>query len=285
MVRVTVLVTGASGQVGGALVRQLADAGVPARAMTRHPERAQFPDGVDVVGADLADPPTLDRALKGVERVFLMGAPPDALAGYTRSLCDAAARSGVRHVVLLSSMSVQIEGDTPLTSEHGDAEKALVASGIGYTLLRPGPFNSLTFMWADSIRAEDSVRHPFGDPPGAPIDAEDIAAVALCALTSDEHIGRAYSLTGPQRLRPSEQTEILGQVLGRALRFEEVPEADAVAFMTPLAGPHAAEIVAAMRREDLPWSDPMPTVEEITGRPPATFRAWAEQHARAFGGA
>ena len=260
MVRVTVLVTGASGQVGGALVRQLADAGVPARAMTRHPERAQFPDGVDVVGADLADPPTLDRALKGVERVFLMGAPPDALAGYTRSLCDAAARSGVRHVVLLSSMSVQIEGDTPLTSEHGDAEKALVASGIGYTLLRPGPFNSLTFMWADSIRAEDSVRHPFGDPPGAPIDAEDIAAVALCALTSDEHIGRA-------------------------LRFEEVPEADAVAFMTPLAGPHAAEIVAAMRREDLPWSDPMPTVEEITGRPPATFRAWAEQHARAFGGA
>jgi (4-alkanoyl-5-oxo-2,5-dihydrofuran-3-yl)methyl phosphate reductase len=281
----TVLVTGATGNVGGALVRQLAAAGVTARAMTRDPERARFPDGVDVVRADLAAPSTLDEALKGVDRVFLMGAPPDALASYTRSLCDAAVRSDVRHVVLLSSMSVEIEGDTPLTTEHGDAEKVLMDSGLGYTLLRPGPFNTLTFMWAESIKAEGRVRHPFGDPPGAPIDAEDIAAVALCALTSDEHIGRAYSITGPQRLRPSEQAQILAQVLGRALMFEEVPEADAVAFMTPLAGPHAAGIVAAMRREDLPWSDPMTTVEEITGRPPATFRSWAERHAHAFGGA
>lgn len=277
-----VLVTGASGQVGGALARRLVEAGVPTRALSRDPDPARLPAGVEPVRGDLDDPGSLPEALRGdVERVFLM-APAAKLPQCAPTLCRALDGTNVRHVVLLSSLAVEIPGESPLTTEHGDAERAVLDAGVGWTFVRPGTFASNALMWARSIREEGVVRDFFGDAPATPLDGEDIAAVAFAALTSEEHVGAVLRITGPERLLPSQQTEVLAEVLGRPLSYQALPEEQAVALMAPLYGEHVGAIVAALRDPNPPWGDSLPTVEQVTGRPPATFRAWAARHAAAF---
>ncbi|MCZ4099953.1 NAD(P)H-binding protein [Streptomyces sp. So13.3] len=275
-----ILVTGASGHVGGELVSQLAAQGRAVRALVRDPSAFEAPPGAEVAAGDLNRPESLTEALNGVDAMFLLGGfadMPGVLAG--------ARAAGVRHVVLLSSRSVV--GGNPenaVVAMHQGSEVAVRESGLGWTLLRPSGFMSNTFEWQGQLRAGDIVRAPFAGVPIAAIDPHDIAAVAAAVLGRDEHHGHSHPLSGPAAQRPVERAEILAKVLGRPLRFEGQPDDEARAEMLGNGVPE--RYVDAFFRffvdgefDDTPV---LPTVEDLTGRPPRTFEDWARAHADAF---
>ncbi len=210
----TILVTGATGQVGRHVVARLAAAGARVRAMSRRDFAA--PDGVEATRGDLLEPSSLP--LTGVRALFLFPEPRTA-----RAVVAAAVAAGVRRIVTLSSGAVTAGLDTDFQLP---VEQAVEASGCEWTHLRPGEFASNTLkLWAPSIRAARVVRFHNPDWRGLPIHEADIAAVGVAALLSAGHHGRAYDLTGPARISAREQVAAISTALGEEVRFEEVTAA------------------------------------------------------------
>jgi uncharacterized protein YbjT (DUF2867 family) len=267
-----ILVTGATGNVGGALLRLLAADGTPARALVRDPATAARVAGVDVVRGDLAAPDGLDAAFDGVEALFLLGGF-DTMA----DVLDRAKASGVRRVVLLTSRCV--EGGAPdnaITAMWLRSEAVLRESGLSGTVLHPSGFQSNVLRWSDQLAASDVVRAPWPDVPIAAIDPADIAAVAAVALRDDSHAGRALTLSGPEPLTPAQHVAVLADVLGRPLRYEPQPEAEARAAMgAAMPQPFVDAQFRFFTDGEFDDSGVVDTVERITGRPPGTLRAWA----------
>ncbi|MFD0903274.1 NAD(P)H-binding protein [Actinomadura sediminis] len=278
------LVTGATGNVGRHVVRRLLDGGAPVRALTRAPERAGLPDGVDVVRADHSDPDALSGALAGVDAVFLVW--PFGTAGAAGAVVDAIARRA-RRVVLLSSIAVRddVERQTDaIGALHAELERPIERSGLDWTFLRPGGFAANTLAWAPEIRADGTVRDAFGAAAMPLIHERDIADVAVRALTEDGHAGRRYALTGAEVRRQDEFAHVIGEVIGRPVRWEEIPPEAALrkrieAGMPPSFARVMVEGYAALRERPAPATT---TVEEVTGVPPRSFRAWAADHADDF---
>jgi uncharacterized protein YbjT (DUF2867 family) len=282
----TTLVTGATGTVGRALAGQLLAVGEPVRALTRHPATARLPAGVEVVGGDLADPATLDGAFAGVERLHLFPVP-----GTATEVMAMARAAGVRRVTVLSSGSVTAGLDTDYQLP---VEQAVEASGLDWTHLRPGDFaaNKLQ-LWGPSIRAERVVRWPWPDETGIPVHEDDVAAVAAVALLEGGHGGRAYDLTGPETLTVRDQVEAIAAALGEDVRLEEVSREAALALLTGQGGWAAENAPFLLGYEGFsPDTEvpeyaaeelvPLPTVEQVTGRPARSFARWAADHAADF---
>jgi uncharacterized protein YbjT (DUF2867 family) len=282
----TTLVTGASGTVGRSLVARLARAGERVRAMTRDPAAARFPAGVEVVYGDLGDPASLPPAVEGVDRLHLFPVPDTAT-----EVMALATKAGVRRVTVLSSGSVTAGFDTDYQLP---VEQAVEASGVEWTHLRPGEFaaNRLA-LWGPSIRAKRVVRWPFPDEVGVPIHEDDIAAVAVVALLEDGHAGRAYDMTGPAVVSVREQVATIGAAIGEEVRLEAVEPDEALRRLQEQGGWAAvngpfilgfegftpgAEYPETAREEP----EPLPTVEQVTGRPARSFADWARDHAKDF---
>ncbi|MFD0684349.1 NAD(P)H-binding protein [Actinomadura fibrosa] len=272
------LVTGATGNIGSELVRILATADEPVRALVRKPPATEVP-GVEYVTGDLDDPASLAPALVGVRGVFL-------LPGYRDmpGVLDEARRAGVERVV-------QVTGGSAGSGDLGNAvsrymiltERAVHDSGLPWTILRPTAFFSNALRWLPKLRAGNTLRLPFAGVRAAAVDPFDIAAVAAVALREDDHEGKVYYPTGPESLLPADQVRVLGEVLGRDLRFEVQPDDEARAEMTASM---PAEYVDAFFDfyvgGSLDESVVRSTVRDVTGRSPRTFREWAVAHADEF---
>jgi uncharacterized protein YbjT (DUF2867 family) len=274
-----ILVTGAAGNVGGELVRALTGAGQPVRALTRAGREQEFPAGAEPVTGDLNQPESMRPALTGADTMFLYPGYQD-MGG---TLAEAR-RAGVRRVVLLSGSSAA-SGDTSnaVSRYMIESEEAVRSSGLAWTMVRAFGFMSNTLQWVPQLRAGDLVRAPFAAVPIAMIDPFDIAAVAAAALTAAGHDGRVYTVSGPRALRPADRVRVLGEVLGRDLRFEAQPDDEARAEMS--AAMPAAYVDAFFDfyvKGTLDESQPRPDVDEVTGRPPRTFRQWAQAHVADF---
>ncbi|WP_331766393.1 NAD(P)H-binding protein [Embleya sp. NBC_00896] len=268
----TILVTGATGNVGRHVVEQLARAGRPVRALTRDPAKANLPAGVEVVRGDLNAPETLAGALAGVTGMHLMSFFDNAPLATAPEIMDLAVRAGVRRVTVLWG------------GEPGPVEQAVTAADLEWTLLEPVEFMSNALTWVDSVRAEGVVREAFPEVPSAAVHEGDIAAVAVTALVDGGHAGRTYTLTGPRALTVHDKIRTIGAAIGRDIGFVEltreqanqrlrdrgVPE-DVIDYVV---GWHAAPPESAYTV--------VPTVEEVTGRPARTYADWAAEHADAF---
>ncbi|WFB07812.1 NAD(P)H-binding protein [Streptomyces sp. LX-29] len=271
-----IVVTGATGNVGRYVVDELVEAGAKVCALTRDPEAARMPAGVRV--ARLGDLP-----LDGVTAVFLN---PAVLWGSgPEEFLRQAAWHGVRRIVTLSSAAVAEAGSgNPIGDHHRALEVAIEATGVEWTHLRPGAFASNAGQWAGQIRAGDVVRGPYAEAQLAPIHEADIAAVAARALLTDDLVGRAPVLSGPQSITQAEQVRIIGEAIGRPLRYEELSREAAREAMT--GGHVSAEIAdslltmfaASVGRP----AEISPETERITGRPGRTFAQWAADHAADF---
>jgi uncharacterized protein YbjT (DUF2867 family) len=272
-----ILVAGATGNVGGELVRVLSEAGTPVRALTRG--GGNFPPGVTQVRGDLNDPASLSEALDGARAAFLMSGYADM-----PSLLAAIREAGAEHVVQLSGGSAAISDPSDVVSRYMvDSEHAVKESGMPWTILRPNAFMSNTLQWAPQLRTGNVVRAPFPDVRQATIDPRDIASVAARALTEPGHAERIYAVTGPESLLPADRVTILGEVLGRALTFEGQSNDEARGEMSAAMPDEYVDAFFSFYVDGkLDESQVLPTVRDVLGRPPRTFREWASKHADAL---
>ncbi|MFI6246137.1 NAD(P)H-binding protein [Streptomyces sp. NPDC051016] len=274
-----IAVTGATGNVGRALVERLVAGGQPVRALTRDPERAGLPDKAEVVKFRADDQAAL---LAGVSRLFLY---VQGAGGRMPELLDAARTAGVRHVVLLSSGIIQEGADEthPIHVMHATAERQIRDSGVAWTFLRPNAFATNALQWAPQIRAGNTVRGVFAGMLTAPIHEDDIAAVAERALLDDGHEGAAHRLTGPAATTNTDQIAAIARAVGRELDFVEVTAEEAGPLLFPQTPPELVRgLLKAFEATVGVPPEITTTVQEITGRPARTFARWAEDHAADF---
>jgi len=274
-----ILITGATGNVGRPLVNQLATAGVEVRAVTRQPETARFPDGVKVVR-------TAAEGLLGASAVFLNSR---ALGDELEPLIRQARFEGVTRLVALSAINADDDFSRQPSRFRGDRNKEVeqlaVDSGLEWVSLRPTVFITNFFgMWAPQIQAGDVVSGPYPTASTAPIVDRDISAVAAKALLTDELVGRRIPMTGPQAFTNTEMVEIIGSVLGRPLRYQEVP-AEMVrqrfiglGFPSQFADAYIAFLEATVEKPALVTHE----VEKILGRPAETFTDAVSAHQDLF---
>jgi uncharacterized protein YbjT (DUF2867 family) len=284
-----ILVTGATGTIGRPLIDVLINEGVKVRAVTRDPRADGLPAGVEVATGDLSRPDTIAPLLEGVTALFLH---PRAVGLAAGELLTLARERGVQRVVALSAMNV----DDPLEEQpsrfNGDrnreVEDAAVASGLGWVSLRASSFAVNTLQaWGAQIRAGDVVYGPYASFAEASIHERDLAAVAARALRSDALVarrGRRLELTGPQSLTHQQMVAILGEVLGRPLRYQEVPPNVAAQGMVAHGFPEPF-VQALMARYARGVGQAAPVtgeVQGILGRPARTYAQWVTDHAAAF---
>ncbi|MGP4000087.1 NAD(P)H-binding protein [Streptomyces sp. 8N706] len=276
----TTLVTGSRGRVGRALLELLHSQGLEARAASKAPEELDLPDGIPSVRCDLTEPDTFPAALEGVTSVFLY-----AEASRLDTFLEEAARAGVRQIVLLSSSSVLTpDAETHAIARlHVDAEKALEASPIASTFLRPGHFATNALQWSRAVKSTGAVSLPYPHAYTDPIHEADIADVALEALKDPRPDGTAWTLTGPESLTFQDQIDHLARVTGRPVTVNAVSR-DA---WKKEAAAYVPEAFADVLLDVWESTDGSPveltrTVEEVTGHPARSFATWAEDHADDF---
>ncbi len=263
---------GATGKVGRHVVAQLD--GVEVCALVR--SEVPLPAGVRAVRGDLTRPETLDVS---ADAVFLMW-PFDSADGVRDVLAALKGR-----VVYLSSAGVEVATDA-INVVHAEVEREIERSGLDWTFLRAGGFAGGTLDWGEQIRAGDVVRDSFGSASRSLIHEADIAAVAVRALTEPGHEGVKYVLTGPESLTQREQVRIIGEELGRPLRFVEIPREQVLKEMVDGGIPERAaeEILSAYAAMGEASQPVYSTVEDVTGVPARTYREWVRDHLHEFAG-
>jgi uncharacterized protein YbjT (DUF2867 family) len=281
-----ILVAGATGKVGQEVVRQLSAAGVPVRALVRDPVRAshiRLP-GVDIVVGDLARPETLDPALSGVDRVFLASPADPEQVTLQGNMVQACKRSGARHLVKVS-VAGGPDAATQIGRWHWTTEKQIEATGLGFTMLRPNLFMQQTLRLAPSIASSGSFSLPCGAGEVSIVDARDVAAVAVCALTQGGHDRKIYDLTGPEALSFDAMADAISQAIGRRVDYVHVPPEYARKQMLAEGLPRwLAEdmlVLFASIREGY-GAAVTDAVPKLTGQKPRTFQRFARDHAQAF---
>ncbi|WP_381799801.1 NAD(P)H-binding protein [Streptomyces niveus] len=279
-----IVVTGATGNVGRSLVRTLAAAGERVTATSRGISDADVPQGVRQQRADLIDPESLRPLLDGAGALFLQSGGPSAHLLSPRDILDVAKAGGVERVVLLSSQGVATR---PQSGSHGETgraiEDAVRQSGMDWTILRPGGFDSNTYAWAESVRTRREIAAPFADVGLPTVDPDDIAEVGAKALREDGHTGRIYELTGPALSTPRGQAEVIAGTLGEPVRFVEQTRDEAAEQMLRFMPEPVVETTLAILGEPTPAELRVsPDIERVLGRSPRTFADWAGRHIAAF---
>jgi uncharacterized protein YbjT (DUF2867 family) len=278
-----ILITGATGNIGRELIPILLEAGQPIRILVRDERKvAHLEPSVERTGGDLDRPETLVRAVKDVERIFLV-------TYETRQdihVLEAAKQAGVQHIVKLSTLEAT-EHKIQVGKWHYEREERIRASGLDWTFLRPGMFmsNSIEW-WAETIKGQGSVFFPGGKKGKvAPVDPRDVARVAAAALTQPGHNGQAYELTGSELFTIGEMVGVISHVLGKPIQYVDIPPIAAKLFMLKTGMDKTLvnalmEMLASLRKNEGAFLTD--TVQRLTGHPPRTFEAWCREHIKSF---
>jgi uncharacterized protein YbjT (DUF2867 family) len=285
-----ILVTGATGLTGGALVRRLSATGVPVRALVRSATRAEGLSAlpaVEIVAGDMARTATLSHALRDVDRAMLISSSDPAMLEVQSNFIDAAAAAGVEHVVKLSGVIPDVDSPFRFTRMHGEIERRLQASGMAFTHLRAGEFMHAYFRQVPSIVATGRLLLPMEDARIASIDVGDIAEVAAAVLTGSGHKGAIYPLTGPEALSMADVAEKLSTATGKRIEYvnvapEEATSTQLAAGMPPFTADALAELFAERRKGK--EAHVSPVVQTILGRPATSFDEFAVRNAAIFRG-
>src|SRR6266403_3104608 len=279
-----ILITGASGNVGKEVLKQVAATEAKVRAAFQTVTKAAAaPSGVEIATMDYNKPETLQAALKGIERVFLVAPPTPNLPALERKAIDEIKQSGVRHVVKLSAMGGR---DAIFPRQHADSEDYIKSSGVSYTFLRPNGFmqNFVTYNGA-TINSQNAFYGSQGDGKVSHIDIRDIGAAAVKTLTEDGHEGKAYTLTGTEALSNARVAEILSDDTGREIKYVDLPPEQ---FKQALIGAGLSEwnadaLVDLQQFYRAGGANGVTgDVEKLLRRNPISFEQFSRDHAQAF---
>lgn len=281
-----ILVTGATGKVGGELVRQLVDAGMEVKAGTRNPRSAAdwLEGAAEVVELDYDATETWDAAVQWADRVFLVPPPFDP-RGDERLVpfLDWAVQSGSRHLVLLSAMGAEAREQMALRR----IEQRIERTGVAWTVLRPNIYmqNFARGFVARQIREEGGFGLPADGAAVSFVDGRDVAAVAAAALEGDDHFGNAYTLTGPDAMTHADAARAIAEVTGRPVVYRPIDE-DAMRGALLEAGWPAdqadtfSRLLSAIREGQR--AAVTGDVEAVLGRPATPFTRFAADHVDAW---
>ncbi|WP_266204115.1 SDR family oxidoreductase [Pontibacter kalidii] len=287
----TILVTGATGTVGREVVKQLSmlDGDIRVRAGVHSiikGENLKRLPGVEIVEMDFEDPDSLHAAFTHVDKVFLITPFAADQIQMAKTLVDEAREAGVKHIVKLSVIGADAEPGLALGRWHREIEKYIENSGFSYTFLRPTSFmqNYINYN-ADSIKKEGRFYGATGEGKVGWVDARDIAAVGVEALTNDDHIGKAYDITGGEALSNYEVAQLMGEVTGKPVNYVDVPDEAAKKGMTDHGVPgFMADAMIEVYREYRAGksNETTDTVERVAGRKPHTMRQFLQDHKECF---
>jgi len=282
-----ILVTGAGGTVGSEVVQELTHRGAKFRAAYNSPKKAEEAGkrGIDTVVIDYSKPETLDAALKGVDKLFLLSGGGGDQAQMEINAVDAAKRAGVKHIVKLSVWGAAEEGFS-FAKMHRPIERAIEASGIPYTFLRPNGFmQNMKNFYAGLIKEKGSFFLPGGETRISHVDVRDIASVAGQVLTTSGHDGKAYDLTGPEGLTYGQIAEKLSAATGKKINYVPISNDD---FRKGMIGsgmpePYADAMIDLIKHyEGGHASRVTSSVKDVTGKEPRSFDDFARDHRQAF---
>ncbi|MGF6882438.1 uncharacterized protein YbjT (DUF2867 family) [Nocardia sp. GAS34] len=278
-----IAVTGATGNIGSALVRTLSEADEKVVAISRGEQEIRLPAGVEHRRADIGDPAALAAAVAGAQALFLLLSGEQGIAGPPPAeVLDAVRAAGIGRVVLVSSLSVASR-PRPTAARLLQFEALLRESDLEWTILRAGGFFTNSFAWAESVRTQRAVYAPFGDVALPHLDPSDIAEVAAAALISSEHAGQTYTLTGPAPITPREQAAIIADALGEAVAFHDLTRAQALTAMTQFMPEPIADETLSILGEPLPAELAVSAdTEKVLGRSATPFTEWASRNVTAF---
>lgn len=271
-----IVVAGATGNTGQLVAKELLARGLPVVAMARSEanRRRLRAMGVESIHGDFDEPLSLASALDGAEKAYLVCTPDEHLVRRESAFVRAAAQAGVKHVVKCSAYAAGIDAETMNLRAHGEIERTLMGSGLGWTIVRPHGFmQTFTLIGWDLIEKAGVITFPAGDGAIPLVDVRDVAAVAVEALTEPGHEGKAYDVTGPEALTFARQAEILGEVLGRKVTYiagapRELELLLSLMGATPTPREHAIKIAQMIREHRLERVHP--TLEDL-GLRPTTF--------------
>jgi uncharacterized protein YbjT (DUF2867 family) len=283
-----ITVTGSTGTIGSELVRLLSQAGVATRAIARSVAQARALPHVTSVAADLRDSQTLDAALLGTERLFLLTGNDPGFAAVQIGVVGAAARAGVRHLVKLSALGASDHSKSGIARAHWEVEQAIQRSAIPWTMLRPHAFmqNWLGEV-AETVRAERVIYSPIGEGRVPFIDTRDIAAVAAKVLLDPrDYSGKKFVLTGGAAVGYADVAEVLSRLMGKTVTYRAITMEEARARLAGKGVPaeliDATLAIAAYQRDGGPTALVSPTVERLLGRPPRTIEEFVRDHLASF---
>jgi uncharacterized protein YbjT (DUF2867 family) len=283
-----IIVTGATGNIGSPLVKALAEMKADFRAVTHSEEKALAlrGKGVDAAPADMSSGQGLDKAFEGGKVLFLNSPFSPQMGEAAHSLVSAAKKAGITHIVKLSGMGAD-QGFISLAKWHRAVEVAIEKSGLAWTHLRPNSFmqNYLAFH-AGAIKSQGMFYAPLGDGAVSYVDTRDIAAVAAVALTNPSaHVGKAYTITGPEALNNQRVAAILSEAIGKTVTYVDVPEDAARDSMLKIGMPDwlAAALLELFAINKAGHTAAVTgDIKAVTGREPRTFAAFAKDNVEAF---
>lgn len=284
----TILISGATGNIGRELTKQLSAQKVPYRAMVRSAKDAEalsVLEGAEAVFGDFDNAETLASALQGVERAFLLTNSSERAEGQQSNFVDAARRAGVKHIVKLSQWATSADSAVRFLRYHAAVERKIRESGMTYTFLRPNLFMQALLAFRETIIGQGRFFAAVGDARVSAVDVRDIASAAVAALVEKGHEGQIYNLTGPEALSHREMAEKLSRALGRRIDFVDVPPeamregAIKVGFPVWQADGLIEDYAHYSRGEA---AEVATGVQDATGKPPHSFDDFARDYAAAF---
>lgn len=283
-----IFVSGATGNIGKEVVKQLIEKGIRVRAGVHSEQKAGILKklGAEVVLIDLNDIKSIQTALEGVGKAFSLIPLVPNLAELGANFIKAAKIAGVKYIVWSSGMGADSPQAITLGKWHRAAEKAVEASGISYTIVRPNSFmqNYVNFA-GHTIKNQNAFYFPQGDGKISLIDVRDIAAVISILLTESGHEGKAYNLTGAEAISNHKIADILSEITGRTINYIDVPVEAARQSMKDMGMPEVIveallELSAIIKAGYT--SEVSPAVEQITGKQPISFRQFAKDYLQFF---
>jgi uncharacterized protein YbjT (DUF2867 family) len=282
-----ILITGATGNNGQELIRQLAAMGQSIRALVRKPAEAAKLDGsnIEVVAGDFDLPQTLATALQGVEKAFLLTPVAERFVQWQKDFIQAAQRAKIKHLVKFSGMGAHARSASLLLRLHAETDEVLRSSGVPFTILQPNSFHQNMLSSTNTIKAQGVFYWPLKKASQSTVDIRDISAVAAKVLASSGHEGKTYVLTGPEALTFQEAAEKLSSVLGRKIQYVDVPISAAADGMRKSGMPDwnveaVSDLLAYFATGAA--ATVTDTVPRLLARPATSFEQFVKDHRGAF---